>query len=216
MKKKIVLFLIIIYNFSTSQTISGTYILKKTGGMGGDGKLTEKAKKIDIFSYTFCDYKSKIELINPTGTQIDTLKKYNTQYDFHYETVETVIAPSKSIYVKDLKSNEYERLWTMEGKENYIKEKIPEMNWIITNDTKILEGLLCKKATATLNKYGQTINFTAWYCEKIPINDGPANYGGLPGLIFEISAENLFICNLINFKYDENLKTKIEPIRDSK
>jgi len=90
------------------------------------------------------------------------------------------------------------------------------MNWVIINETKTLEGFLCKKATTSLSKHGFTIKYTAWFSEKIPINDGPANYGGLPGLIFEISAENLFICNLINFKYDENLKTTIEPIRDSK
>jgi len=112
--KILTLLLFFITHLTISQTITGNYVMQKTGGLGGDGKLSEKAKKTDIFNYTYFNYKSKLELINPTGTQIDTLKKYNSQYDFHYETVETVIAPSKSIYVKDLKSNEYERFWIME------------------------------------------------------------------------------------------------------
>ncbi|WP_291119548.1 GLPGLI family protein [Flavobacterium sp. UBA6135] len=214
--KKLFIFFIAFSHIVVSQTITGNYVVQKIGGIGGDRKLTEKSKKVDIYKYTFYDNKSKIELINPTGTQIDTIIKYNSQYDFNYETVETVIAPSKSIYSKDLLNNSYERFWIINDKENYIIEKLPVMNWTISNETKILEGILCKKATTTLTNYGYTIKYTAWYSEKVPVNDGPFDYGGLPGLIFEISAENLFVCNLINFKYDEKLKTIIEPIRVSK
>jgi GLPGLI family protein len=216
MKTYFILFFVVITNISFSQTITGNYMLQLIGGLGGDGKLTNKAKKIDIYSYTFHDSKSKMELINPTGTQIDTLKKYNPEYDFHYETVETTIHFSKSTCVKDLKNRVYERIWISDGEEDYKKEKLSEINWTITNETKIIEGFLCKKAVTELTKYGYTISYTAWYSEKIPVNDGPFEYGGLPGFILEISAENLFICKFVNFKYDENLKTNIEYIRDSK
>ena len=33
----------------------------------------------------------------------------------------------------------------------------------------------------------KTIEVTAWYTPEIPINQGPADYWGLPGLILEVN-----------------------------
>lgn len=91
------------------------------------------------------------------------------------------------IVVKDMKS----------GKLNYIghilmdyyiyEEPIPDIKWNITNDeTKVICGYNCNKATTSFR--GR--NWTAWYSEKIPIDNGPWKFGNLPGLILKIEDDD--------------------------
>jgi GLPGLI family protein len=76
---------------------------------------------------------------------------------------------------------------------------------------------------------------TAWYCPEIPINQGPENYWGLPGLILEVSdGKTVILCSklVLNSKdkveikpatkgkevtqkeYDEIVKKKMEEMRE--
>lgn len=62
-----------------------------------------------------------------------------------------------------------------------------DLDWVITNETKIFTSDLEKEYK--LNK--ATILFGgrewhAWYSLEIPVSDGPYKFWGLPGLIFEI------------------------------
>lgn len=70
-----------------------------------------------------------------------------------------------------------------------INENLPDFNWKIENETKEILGYQCKKATMTFR--GR--NYTAWFAPKIPISDGPWKFSGLPGLILEITDDNLKI-----------------------
>ncbi|MBF6641308.1 GLPGLI family protein [Flavobacterium sp. J49] len=67
--------------------------------------------------------------------------------------------------------------------------------WELINETKIIDGYLCYKATSQLiRKNGEnTFKFPiiAWYCPKIPIPFGPLGYGNLPGLILELQERNV-------------------------
>jgi len=48
---------------------------------------------------------------------------------------------------------------------------------------------------------------TAWYCPEIPVNQGPENYWGLPGLILEVSdGKTMILCSKIVL----NTKDKVE------
>ena len=50
----------------------------------------------------------------------------------------------------------------------------------------------------------KTIEVTAWYTTQIPINQGPADYWGLPGLILEVNADRTTIlCNKIVMNPEE-------------
>ena len=66
-------------------------------------------------------------------------------------------------------------------------------NWVYTNETKIIDGYTCYKAT---NEYIVTNGkifkhpVIAWFCPQIPISIGPRGYGGLPGLILELQEWN--------------------------
>lgn len=82
-------------------------------------------------------------------------------------------------------------------------------NWVLTNETKLIDGYLCYKATTELIKDVKYLNevfhfpVLAWYCPQIPSAFGPAGYGQLPGLILELQ-ENLkvFTVKKIEFKKD--------------
>ncbi len=63
------------------------------------------------------------------------------------------------------------------------------------NETKKIGNYLCYKATTIFvieNSKG-TFNHpvTAWYSTQIPIGFGPIGYGGLPGLIVELTVQNI-------------------------
>ncbi len=56
----------------------------------------------------------------------------------------------------------------------------------------------------------KTIEVVAWYTPQIPINQGPGEYWGLPGLILEISADRTTIlCSKIVMNPDEKEEIKM-------
>ncbi|MEO8174680.1 MAG: GLPGLI family protein, partial [Sediminibacterium sp.] len=62
-----------------------------------------------------------------------------------------------------------------------IEEKIPVINWTITQDSKTIKDFPCQKATCRFR--GR--DYEAWFCSQIPYSNGPWKLGGLPGLILE-------------------------------
>ena len=62
-----------------------------------------------------------------------------------------------------------------------LKEEIPEINWNLKNETKVVGKYTCQKATAQFR--GRT--YTVWYTPKISVPYGPWKLTGLPGLILE-------------------------------
>lgn len=196
-----------------AQTLTGNYTVQKFKGVGDDDVLNDKSKEVDIYKYIFSNSKSEIVLTNPKGTRVDTLKGYYPSNNFHYETIDSNISFSKAKCVKDLKNGFYEKFWIINGEEIYKKEKFPEINWTLINETKTIEGFLCRKATAFHTTEGYTFSYYAWYCDEITVNDGPFEYGGLPGFILELGIKDFFVCKFINYNYDENLITKIDFIK---
>jgi hypothetical protein len=55
----------------------------------------------------------------------------------------------------------------------------------------------------------EMVEVVAWYTPMIPVNQGPSEYWGLPGLILEVSAGNvIMLCSKIVMNPEE--KTEIE------
>jgi GLPGLI family protein len=101
------------------------------------------------------------------------------------------------------------------GKNFLIKDALKTYEWKMEQETKMIGNYLCFKATtiiempANANSFSfgrqnnnnsetkkeeeeriELVPVTAWYSMDIPVNHGPGDYWGLPGLILEINAGN--------------------------
>lgn len=65
------------------------------------------------------------------------------------------------------------------------QEDIPQIDWVLSDSTKMICGYLCHQATAVFR--GR--NWIAWFCD-IPKSVGPWKLNGLPGLILEAQSED--------------------------
>lgn len=96
-----------------------------------------------------------------------------------------------------------------------VSENIPELNWKLISEEKIISNIICKKAELS---YSGRI-YEIWYTEDIPTKFGPWKFNNLPGLIVNMKT----IDNKITFELDKlvsdqkyNLKEPIEGKKISK
>ena len=124
------------------------------------------------------------------------------------------------VLYKNTKENRYAELRDTFGKLFLIKDDIEPIEWKLESETKFIGEYQCFKATYTkmvekprvvvstdneeeesdLDKEPEMEErtVTAWYAPQIPINNGPDNYQGLPGLILEVHDGKLtIICSKI-------------------
>ena len=120
---------------------------------------------------------------------------------------------------KNIKEERYTDQNEMFGKVFLIEDKLRKINWKLESETKNIGEYTCYKATTTrmaeVVKAGISVNgdkdldtdaepemeeitITAWYTPQIPVNNGPGNYHGLPGLILEVNnGRETLICSKI-------------------
>uniref|UniRef100_UPI00404A196E GLPGLI family protein n=1 Tax=Flavobacterium sp. TaxID=239 RepID=UPI00404A196E len=95
------------------------------------------------------------------------------------------------------------------GKENILIKESIFKKWEITSESKIINGYKCFRAnfTKTQTMLGKeyTDKAIAWFCPEIPVSLGPAEFSGLPGLIFQLQA-NEYSFVLKNVTFESNLK----------
>lgn len=149
-------------------------------------------------------------------------------------------------YYKNVKEKQYTVDKEVFGKEFLIKDSLPNLKWVLTEESKKIGDYTCFKATAVKEasksdfrnfrrkkeepkkedekatsekKEEKKTNFfdevempkeitvTAWYCPEVPVNQGPDEYWGLPGLIMEVNdGKTVIMCS----KLVMNVKDKAE------
>ena len=86
-----------------------------------------------------------------------------------------------NIFYKDLGTQTTIEKRNLMEKEFIVEDSIHNINWkLVDGETKTIAGHVCKKATG---KSPMGFDIIAWYAEDIAISSGPAQFGGLPGLI---------------------------------
>lgn len=64
----------------------------------------------------------------------------------------------------------------------FYEEPIPQIKWTLLPESEEICGYKCYKAIGSFR--GR--EWTAWYCDDIPQNNGPWKFGNLPGLILKV------------------------------
>ena len=87
-----------------------------------------------------------------------------------------------------------------------VLRKSIQNKWVLTKESKVINGEICYKASTTkvvdTRKGKITREIVAWYNPKINIPVGPDGYFGLPGLIVQVE-ENNIITYLQEFKREK-------------
>lgn len=91
---------------------------------------------------------------------------------------------------------------------NYLtEERLPQLNWKMSNETMNIDGLDCQKASTRFK--GR--DYIAWFCPDLPIQTGPWELNGLPGLIIQVSdIKKEVIFQFISFEDISNKKLMIK------
>ena len=138
--------------------------------------------------------------------------------------IQIKISQGSDIMYKNAKEGRYVNKTEIFGKVFLIKDTLTTRNWELKNETKNIGEYTCFKAeftdaytTQTLTDDGEMETVTkprtttVWYTPQIPINNGPSNFYGLPGLILEVNDGDLtLVCTkiVLNPKNDVSI---VEP-----
>jgi GLPGLI family protein len=206
------LFLSFIFLFiakNHAQTLQGTFKQEFLKGVGKETTLSQKGSKAMSFGYQYSNNKSIAILTSEEGTSTDII--YSEKFGQTFATTRKVIRPSAIIYFKDFTVNNYKVLTTKDGKDAAIADNLPNQNWSLVDESKIINGFVCKKATAINTAFGSNQKIVAWYCEAIPVNDGPMHYHGLPGFIIQIEIDDTSTLTFEKLSYVKDSFTIEEP-----
>lgn len=105
-----------------------------------------------------------------------------------YSKISVEFLPSWEAIIKNINSGILTDYARQRPLDKFVyEEPIPAMEWTLQQDTEVICGYPCRKATTSFR--GR--DWTVWYCPEIPIDNGPWKFGGLPGLILKAeSADN--------------------------
>jgi GLPGLI family protein len=93
---------------------------------------------------------------------------------------------AENIFYKNFTSQMAVEKRNLMDKEFIVEDSIRNVSWkLIDGETKIILGHTYKKATG---KSERGSNLAAWYADDISLSSGPAQFGGLPGLILGLDA----------------------------
>ena len=155
------------------------------------------------------------------GFQKDYTLKFNQQESLYTENeklnapivknsgVTITVSSDQQIFYKNTAKKTYTKQQELMGKMFLIQDSLQLPDWKLEKESKIIGKYTCFKATwtreVTSHEYSseeegvkeviKEISTTVWYTPEIPINNGPGNYWGLPGLILEVQEGNFnFLC----------------------
>ncbi|PKQ63854.1 hypothetical protein BZG02_07490 [Labilibaculum filiforme] len=132
-------------------------------------------------------------------------------------------------YYKNVKEGTYSVKNDLFGKIFLVKDSLPNLAWKMGSETKKIGNYTAFKATAirTVKRPNMSaifnrdqnntekefiekeIEIVAWYSPDIPVNQGPASYWGLPGLILEVNDDiTSILCSQIVLNPTERIEIK--------
>lgn len=121
-----------------------------------------------------------------------------------------IFAGSDNKYYKNIKTNEQYHESSVFDELSLIEYE--DRKWQITQESKKIGEYLCFKVI-DMTSPNQKIKAIAWFTPEIPVNFGPLNFNGLPGLILEVESGKTII---IATKIELNPQKEIIIIKPTK
>lgn len=218
MKKFSILFLLILYTKSFSQSLEIEYFQNyKIADKSSFGMLTRASQAIYLQNtfkykllandkYSFYENEEinlkvdsspeKRVVVSETGDSTITIlpaMEFNKKYH-------------EKVYFNDFNKRILKAKINLSRVEYFIRDSIPTYKWIYTNETQEILGYICKKAISSY--YGAELN--VWYAEDLPFAVGPQEINGVPGAILKAETKNFEII-AFNVKVNKNDIKIIEP-----
>lgn len=113
--------------------------------------------------------------------------------------VPSVMVDDKGIRDFDLlqlpTKNKLVRILRLGNNSYMIESELPKINWKVQNEKREIGGYACQKA---IGEYAGR-NYSAWFTQELPYQNGPWKLSGLPGLIMEASDQT----GQVSFKFKE-------------
>jgi GLPGLI family protein len=174
--------------------ISYTVSLKFDEGFSKDKNLKDYYKKAQVGA-------KKLILTLKFNEKESIFYANDLMEDEEIEWAKSFTETDDIYYVQQNSDNKLLQTEIFQGK--YVINYSEKRTWKLENESKLIDGYLCYKATSELvvkNSVGVfKYPIVAWYCPSIPLNFGPKGYSGLPGLILELQERNtLFGVQKIN------------------
>jgi GLPGLI family protein len=70
-----------------------------------------------------------------------------------------------------------------------ITDSLKQNEWKITDETRTIAGIECRKAVSVIC---DSVYVVAFYADEIPVSGGPESFGGLPGMILGLAIPRLY------------------------
>ena len=117
------------------------------------------------------------------------------------------ILSSQGSYYTDLTARKQLLVRDFQGKTFNVPSSIPDREWELTKETKMIGKFTCYKAKMTITTDSGSFPVIAWYCPEIPVSMGPNDFvGNLPGLILELHDTAIsFSCSSLTLNPEESL-----------
>ncbi len=154
-----------------------TSIKKSMGSNSWDEMMKENLPtfKIAYFKYSFSNNKSlyKLDHFDEKAKLPDYMKRDDEENEWYVDQNNNMIDMKKLVM----------------GSPIFVKDNLPTIEWRLTNESMVIAGFNCRKATG---KIFDSVYVFAFYTDEIMISGGPCSISGLPGMIMAMTIPRLF------------------------
>lgn len=148
-------------------------------------------------------------IFDQTNASFGLVKNLSLDTESNTADLANFMFGGKSTYFTNLNDRQLYEQKEFLDKKFLIKTSYDDLNWSLTNESKEISGFQCYKAvsyrevTTGPDTENKNVEILAWYCPEIPVNFGPFEAVGLPGLVLEFSSTNhSYVASKINLGED--------------
>lgn len=200
-----------------AQIASGEITYKVTADEVMMDSILNAQDSQDLSNYLKMMFKNQVKTLpylfyhlefNPKESRFYIPKSMQNDNNLDLETTTKNVGAYGVYYINSEDKKSYHQ-FTYGSSDLIVIHPTNEFVWKISEETKVIEGYLCYKATTTHKPdAGLGGEITAWFTPDIPFQIGPLVYAGLPGLILELKqGYYTFTANNINLSEKEiNIK----------